>query len=285
MPEILSAAGPLRADHARDGDPIRLGRILVAPPDRHLIVEHGRVRVVHGPRENRHRPAADPLFRSAALAYGPRVVGVVLTGLLSDGSAGLAAIHDRGGVTVVQDPTEAVFADMPRSALKKVPVDHCLRLPAIASLIARLSREPVRPEVPATAGQTERMEKETRLAHLDPEVLEDPKKAGRPSAFTCPECSGVLWQIEEGDILRFRCRVGHAYSLESFASAQGESVERALWTALRVLEERIAFLKRLRKEAGSHGVHSVTRHLEERTAEAERNAGFLREALLRNPKE
>ncbi|HKF42348.1 MAG TPA: chemotaxis protein CheB [Thermoanaerobaculia bacterium] len=283
LPDVLSMAGPLPAVHPSDGDPIRHGRIYVAPPDMHLLVERARVRVVHGPRENRHRPALDPLFRSAAMAYGERVVGIVLTGVLNDGSAGLAAIKSRGGITVVQDPEEATFSAMPRNALKRLPVDHVLKVRAIATLINRLSREPIprKEERPVS----ENMEKETRVAYLDPAVLDTEKKPGRPSAFSCPECHGVLWEINEGEMVRYRCRVGHAYSAESLAEAQGESVERALWSALRVLEERISFLKRLKEDASHRGVSTLADHFEEKRAEAERNAGFVRDALLRNPKE
>ena len=283
LPDILSAAGPLPAAHAENGDAIDTGRIYVAPPDMHLLLEHGRVRVVHGPKENRHRPAIDPLFRSAALAYGPRVVGVVLSGILDDGSAGLAAIHSQGGTTIVQDPAEAVFSQMPRSALKRLEVDHCLRLPAIAALITRLSREPVREGVSRLTPAA--LEKESRVALLDPDVLEDEEKPGKPSPFTCPECSGVLWGIEEGDALRFRCRVGHAYSSESMVEAQGESLERALWTALRMLEERIALLKRIEEDAVRRSLSGLAKTYEERREEAEKNAASLRQALLRNPKE
>src|SRR5262249_26941486 len=162
LPDVLSMAGPLPAVHPTDGDPIRHGRIYVAPPDMHLLVERAGVRAVHGPRENRHRPALDPLFRSAAMAYGERVVGIVLTGVLNDGSAGLAAIKSRGGITVVQDPEEATFSSMPRNALKRLSGDHLLKVRAIATPVNRLSREPHRlTEERARADNTE---KEARAA-------------------------------------------------------------------------------------------------------------------------
>src|SRR5690348_4386832 len=152
LPQILARYGPLPASQPRDGEPIHHGRIYVAPPDFHLMVERGRVRVVRGPRENRHRPAIDPLFRTAALAYGPRVIGVILTGALDDGTAGLYAVKQRGGVAVVQDPRDALIDSMPRNALEYVAVYHCLPLREIAAPLTRLAHKPAPPEKkPASA--------------------------------------------------------------------------------------------------------------------------------------
>ena len=138
LPRLLSQRGPLPACHPGDGDLIRPGRIYVAPPDQHLLVEPGCVRLARGPRENWARPAVDPLFRSAARAYGPHVVGVILTGGLNDGTAGLFEVKRHGGVAVVQDPGDALSPGMPQSALRHVAVDHCLPLPAIPALLAAL---------------------------------------------------------------------------------------------------------------------------------------------------
>jgi len=190
LPEILSRAGRLAATHAADGAPIRRGQIYVAPPDQHLLVERGRLRVVRGPRENRYRPAVDPLFRTAALAYGPRVVGVILTGALDDGTAGLLAIKQRGGVAVVQDPAEALYSGMPRSALEHVAVDYCMPLAEIAPLLARLIGEPTQEE--GMYPMPEELEQEVRLAEIDIAALTDDEHPGTPSAFSCPECGGVL---------------------------------------------------------------------------------------------
>ena len=170
LPRILSKAGLLPAKHAVDGEPIRSGQIFVARPDYHLMLEWERVRVVHGPRENRCRPAVDPLFRSAARAYGPRVIGVVLTGALDDGTAGLLAVKSQGGVAVVQDPEDALVPGMPSSALRYVDVDHCLPLSEIPALLSKVVREQV--EEGARTVPSE-MEAEVRSAELDPDAVGD----------------------------------------------------------------------------------------------------------------
>ncbi|MGI8689684.1 MAG: chemotaxis protein CheB [Thermomicrobiales bacterium] len=188
LPRILSHAGPLPAVHPRDGDPIEHGRIYVAPPDYHLLVERDHVRVVRGPRENRYCPAVDPLFRTAARAYGPRVIAVVLSGMLDDGAAGMAAVHARGGIGVVQDPHDALFPGMPTSAMQYDGPDYVVPATEIGPLLARLAREPADDVKEAP----EAIEKETEIAALDMAALNDPDKPGTPSVFGCPECGGVL---------------------------------------------------------------------------------------------
>jgi two-component system chemotaxis response regulator CheB len=184
LPTILSRAGPLPAVQARDGMAIEHGRIYVAPPNHHLLVERRRIRVLHGPRENRHRPSVDPLFRSAALAYGPRVLGVILTGTLDDGTAGLQAVKQRGGVAIVQDPADALYSGMPRSALEHVAVDYCLPLARIAPLLERLAREPAEEEGAPTV--PEEMEQEIRTTEMDMAAMMSDDHPGDPSAFSCP---------------------------------------------------------------------------------------------------
>jgi two-component system, chemotaxis family, protein-glutamate methylesterase/glutaminase len=185
LPLILERAGPLPAAHAVDGEPIQMGRIYVAPPDFHLVCEQGHVRLVRGPRENRNRPAVDPLFRSAARAYGPRVIGVILTGALNDGTAGLMAIKRRGGIAVVQDPADAFFPSMPESALEYVDADYCLPLAEIGPTLTRLAQEPAPGEaaypVPAE------MEVEAQLLEMDETTMDNEQRPGRISDFTCPE--------------------------------------------------------------------------------------------------
>ena len=199
--------------HAQDGEPISPGRIYVAPHDHHLLVEPGHLRVVRGPRENHHRPAVDPLFRSAALTYGPRVVGVVLSGALNDGTAGLIAIKRRGGVAIVQDPAEALVPGMPGSALRNVAIDYCLPIADISPLLAQLAREPVAEEgaypVPAE------MELEHRYARGEAVTPERDGQIGQPTLLICPECHTPLWEIQDGGPLRFRCPTGHAFTAES----------------------------------------------------------------------
>ena len=196
LPEILSRAGRLPAVHPADGQRIEPVRIYVAPPDRHLLLVGPRIHVVRGPRENGHRPAVDPLFRTAARSFGPRVVGVILSGTLDDGTAGLAAIKMRGGVAIVQDPDEALFQGMPRSAIDNVAVDHVLPVNEIAPRIAQLVQEPVTGSAPAV---TDEMDMEARMAELEEAAVQRNERPGTPSVFSCPECGGVLWEVADGE--------------------------------------------------------------------------------------
>jgi two-component system, chemotaxis family, protein-glutamate methylesterase/glutaminase len=277
LPEILSRAGRLPAVHPEDGDPLEYGRVYVARPDHHLIIEPGRVRVVHGPSENGCRPAVDPLFRSAARVYGSRVVGIVLTGALDDGTAGLAAVKEAGGVAIVQDPDEAFAPSMPRSARSLVAVDHVLPVREMGLLITELTREESGPRPPSPGVHVDAMEPD--LAQPPP-VMHEEDRPGKLSVFTCPECHGTLWEAEDRGIVRFRCRVGHVYSAESMLSAQTDSVDRALWTALRSLEERAAFTHRLAERAHQRRHGWVARAFEERAQAADGHAAVLRELLL-----
>jgi len=239
LPEILGRHGPLPAAHVKDGEPIRPGRIYVAPPDHHVLVRTGHVHLSRGPRENGHRPAIDPLFRSAAREYATRVVGVVLSGALDDGTAGLLAIKSRGGVAVVQEPTDALYPGMPGSALEQVQVDHVVAAASMGELLARLIADLAEPPPdPAPTG----MGVEVEMEGFSLEAFEG-NHPGRPSGFSCPDCSGVLWQIRDGGLERYRCRVGHAWSPESLLTQQSEALEAALWVALRSLEERAALAR------------------------------------------
>jgi two-component system chemotaxis response regulator CheB len=190
LPHILSRAGAFRARMAQDGDGIQCGRIAIAPPDRHLLLTRERVRVVYGPRENHLRPAVDPLFRSAALAFGPRVIGVVLTGALDDGASGLVAIKREGGLALVQDPETATFPSMPRSAMAYVDVDACLPLKKLASKIVALTVTEA--PMPETPHDTTDLEREVKIAGLDLSVVDHDQERGAPVAITCPECHGPL---------------------------------------------------------------------------------------------
>jgi two-component system, chemotaxis family, protein-glutamate methylesterase/glutaminase len=277
FPEILSRVGPLPAVHPSDGEPLQYGRIYVAPPDHHITLEPDRVRIVQGPTENGVRPALDPLFRSAARVYGSRVIGVVLTGSLDDGTAGLAAVKEAGGVTVVQDPEEAFAPSMPRSAMDFVRVDHILPLRGIAVLIRNLTREEAgRADVRATGPHLRPLESDP----AEPKIaLQHSDRPGEVSVFTCPECHGTLWEVDEGGILRFRCRVGHAYSAESMLAAHTDSVDRALWAALRALEERAALTRKLSERARKRQHHWVARAFGERAKAAADHATVVRDLL------
>jgi two-component system chemotaxis response regulator CheB len=215
LPAFLKAAGPLPAERAREGEPIVPGRIYVAPPNHHLLVERDQVRLSSGPQENRARPAVNALFRSAAWAYGPRVVGVVLGDSLDDGAAGLWEIKRRGGIAVARDPAESAFAQMPQNALSNVRVDYTTPMTEIAPLLVSLCEQDIEEEVlPA---------------------LQDAK--ARTTNLTCPECHGPLQRIERGEQIEFRCRVGHTFSPRVALDAHGDAEERVLWSAVESLEE------------------------------------------------
>jgi two-component system chemotaxis response regulator CheB len=261
LPNILRRATELSVAHALDKEPIATGRIYVAPPDFHLIIAPEQVRLARGPKEHFTRPAIDPLFRSAALAYGPRVIGVILTGTLDDGTAGLWAVKERGGITAVQHPHDAEYPGMPTSALKYVSVNHCLPLVAIAPLIERLVREPS-----PTHGEypmPKELELETRIARGEQLSADEVMQLGEPSPFTCPECHGNLTRLKNAGIIRFRCHTGHAYSYQSLLEEVTTDVENNMWSAVRSLEESALLLDHFAK------------HLEE-TAEAAEGAAIFR---------
>jgi two-component system chemotaxis response regulator CheB len=282
LPLILSRAGPLCAVHPQDGEPIRPGRIYVASPDHHLLVRRGHVRLTHGPSENSYRPAIDPLFRSAAQAYGPRVIGVILSGSLDDGTAGLLTIKRRGGLAVVQDPDDALFAGMPQSAVENVQVDYVAPLAELPSLLARLSQQIVKEAGDrAMVNEIEEEEMETEIAEFDAGALKGDTRPGTPSVFSCPECHGTLWESREGEMVRFRCRVGHAYSADSLMAEQSEALESALWSAYRALKESAALSRRLTEQARERDQYFAIPRFAEQAQDAEERAELIRQILLR----
>jgi two-component system, chemotaxis family, protein-glutamate methylesterase/glutaminase len=267
LPAILSRHSPVQARHAEDGEEVVQGRIYVAPPNRHMLLEDGKVRVTTGPRQNGHRPAIDPLFRSAAWTYGSRVAGVVLSGVLDDGTLGCAAIAARGGLTLVQDPLDASYDSMPLSAIE-------LDSPSFVAPAAELGRRVVE----LASVESENGEAGDRAVPMS-EALEgnrDRRVDGTISAFTCPECSGTLWEVEEGALVRYRCRVGHSYSGGSMDVAQGTSVEAALWTAMRSLEERAALKRRL---AARGATPRMRQRYENDATVAEEHAAVVRQLI------
>jgi two-component system chemotaxis response regulator CheB len=278
LPRILSRSGPLPAVHPHDHQPIRPGTIYVAPPDYHLLVKPGHVRVTRGPRENRHRPAADALFRTAARSYRQRVVGVVLSGVLDDGTAGLAAIKRAGGMAVVQHPADALYDSMPRTALNNVAVDYSLPAAELPGLLARLAAEPLPdidpPDLPPD------LEQEADMAELEPGATHDQHRPGAPSTFGCPECGGVLWELHDTELLRFRCRVGHAWSADSLLAEQSDGLEAALWSALRALEEQAALANRMRERAASRGQDRSAAVFATQVEESRAHAEVIRRVLL-----
>lgn len=275
LPQILSRYTVLPVYRAIDGDAIRSGHIYIAPPDHHLLVGEGTTHLSRGARENRHRPAVDVLFRSAAASYGPRAIGVVLSGTLDDGTAGLGAIKRAGGTAIVQDPNDALYAGMPMSAIANVDVDFILPMseivPKIVALVdspapQRLRAKGIEPGEPEVAS--------VMMRHTD---------EAQPSLFSCPDCGGVLFEMKEGDVARYRCRVGHAYAPESMLNSQADRIEAALWEALKTLEESAVLSKRLARQQQERGHEWMANRFAERERDAIERAKLLREVLTREP--
>jgi two-component system, chemotaxis family, protein-glutamate methylesterase/glutaminase len=269
LPQILSRAGSLPARHPVDGEQLEYGTIFVGPPDRHLELTDESVRLSTGPRENGYRPAIDRLFTTAAAAFGPRVIGVILSGSLDDGTRGLATIAAVGGATLIQDPADALYPSMPESAAAHVPLAEVLTVEHLAGRMCELVDETVQPAV-TEAVLTEQAPNPLSLAEAQP---------GPVSGLTCPDCGGALWEVDENGVPSFRCRIGHAYTPESLAAMQEESLEYALWGAVRALDERAALSNRLARRLGGNGNVTGARRYAERAKESAEQAAIVRAAL------
>ena len=262
----LSKNSALQVQLATDGEGFEQGRIYIAPPDNHLLLKKGKILVTKGARENRYRPSIDPLFRSAAVAYGPAVIGVVLTGLLDDGTAGLMAVKKCGGITVVQDPKDAAYPDMPQSVLNNTVVDYCVPLSAMGPLLEKLASAP--------PGKVTPIPDDVRIeATIAERVLSDVRQVqglGEQVPYNCPNCGGVLWQTNNPEMKRYRCHTGHSFTAAALINSQSERIEETLWTALRMFEERKNLLNNMaavktrgrEKKAFSERAHETQVHIE-----------------------
>jgi two-component system chemotaxis response regulator CheB len=287
LPQILQRRGHLPATHPKEGEKIKHGQVYVAPPDFHLIIKPGYVSLAHGPKENRHRPAVDPLFRSAARIYKSRVVGVVLSGTLDDGTAGLLAIKKLGGIAIAQDLEEALYDGMPGSAIENVAVDYVLPIAEISKKLVHLAHESVETENnPVDSHPVDsQLAMETDMAELEMEAVQSQERPGNESPYSCPECGGVLWEIKNSNFLRFRCRTGHAFSSDSLFAEQSDALEQALWVALRALKEQSALSTKLADQAKVQN-HSITaKRFAERAQETDAKADLIRQVLLRSKNE
>ncbi len=280
LPQILARVCALPVAHAIDKEAIQLGRIYVAPPSHHLLIEPGHVRVTHGPKENRFRPSIDVLFRSAALAYGPQVIGVVLTGFLDDGASGLYAIKERGGLAVVQDPLDALHSSMPIQAMKAVTVDHCTPIAKMGTLLVELANEVIQEKEENLV--SEQMKLEVKVALEDNAFESGIMKLGQLSPYTCPECHGVLLLLKEGNLIRFRCHTGHAYSLNSLLAELTESIESALWNTLRGIEESQLLMNHLAEHLHEANNGEMGELFLQKSQEAKKRADLVRQAVMTN---
>ena len=276
LAEILGRSSALEVREARDHEQIAPSTVYVAQADRHLLVSEDTIRITRGPKECRARPAVDALFRSAAVVYGPRVIGVVMTGMLDDGTAGLWAIKDQGGIALVQDPATAEFPSMPESAMKHVQVDAALSIPELATRIAALVGE--RP-TPRPGAVPNGMAIETLIALQGNGLKAGVMHLGAVSGFTCPSCHGVLVQIEEGNITRFRCHTGHAYSQMTLLAEINLAVDEGLWDTLRSLEEKLLVLKQMAAGERRAGNETMAATLEARAAKMQEAVGPLHDLV------
>jgi two-component system chemotaxis response regulator CheB len=277
---VASALGgscPIPVETAVDGQKLQHGRAYVAPADRHLIVVDGLIRLGNGPRENLARPAIDPLLRSVGVSHGSRAVGVVLTGMLNDGAAGLADLKRCGGVTVVQNPTEAVERDMPLAALAASD-DYRAPLAELGALFKTLTSKPAPPSPPPP----DDVRLEVDIALGLPSGTDATNRLANPVPLSCPACGGVLSQIRRSPPLRFRCQVGHAYTAEALASEQEGSVDEAMRVALRIVEERAVLTQNMADEARQGGLRHSAASFERTSAESRSHVVTLREALRKS---
>jgi two-component system chemotaxis response regulator CheB len=271
LAEILNGASALPVRAAESGAAIMPGTVYVARPGKHLLLHDDHILLRQGPRENMARPAIDPLFRTAAVSRAGRVIGVVLSGALNDGTAGLRAIKRCGGLAVVQDPADATVAVMPESALKHVAVDHVARADQLGSLLARLSRIPAGAPLDVPWD----IKLEAMIAAQEMGSMETEERLGVLSPFTCPECNGALWEIGDGSMLRYRCHVGHAFTAESVLTGRAAEVDRMLESLLRSHQERAALVRRMAENERSQNNLSLARQLEARAVGYEQDARLV----------
>lgn len=280
MPDILNKLNTIYAAHAIDREPIKPNRIYVAPPDHHLLIEEGWVRVTRGPKENHFRPAVDPLFRSAAYTYGNRVIGVILSGALDDGTAGLWRIKHNGGVAIVQEPADAEVPSMPENALREVEIDLCVPATDIAALLIKLSSEEVTGDTAAM--RDERTKIEIGIAAEENALQQGALNLGMLSPYTCPECHGVLSKIMEGGFVRYRCHTGHAYSADTLLVALTHNIEESLYSAIRGMDESILLLNHIGDHYAEANQPKLAALYFKKAKEASERSELVREAVQRH---
>ncbi len=270
----MNKHGKLKCTHAQAGERFVNGHIYLAPSDHHMMICKGKILITKGARENRSRPAIDPLFRSAAVAYGNRVIGVLLTGDLDDGTSGMTAIKRCGGTCVVQDPKDAAYPDMPQNALNRVKVDYCLPLAEMGVLLSRLVKSKFGERGPVP----EDIAIEARIAERVLSDLPSVNALGDQVPFNCPGCGGVLWKVDKDEVVRYRCHTGHAYTAPVLLAEQTVKIEETLWTALRMFEERRNLLLTMPASHGEKGSRSAIERAKESEVHIERIRAMLTSA-------
>ena len=280
LPQVLNRLNRLSAAHAIDEEPILSGRIYVAPPDRHLMLERDRVRVTRGPKENLFRPAIDPLFRSAAVAYGTQVIGLILSGALDDGTAGMWAVKQQGGLAVVQEPADAQVPSMPVNVINAVKVDYIVPVKEIGALLTRLVGEHTLPNDAPESGFTIKARMEVRIAMKDEHTSRELFKQGDLTPYTCPECHGVLTALSEDQRIRFRCHTGHAFSADSLLASITANIEEELWTVIRNIQESILLLNHIGDHFAEANEGKIAAVYFKKAKEAMHRAALVRKAVF-----
>ncbi|RDV14589.1 chemotaxis protein CheB [Pontibacter diazotrophicus] len=282
LPEIITMLSPLEAKHPKDGEKIKPGTIYIAPPDHHMLLEEGKITITKGPKENRFRPSIDALFRSAAYVYGPRVIGAVLSGYLDDGTSGLWSVQRLGGKAIVQDPHDAAFPDMPSNALEFVKADHIVPIAELAALLVSLTTE-VAPGPPKVSEEDmERLKIEITIARQDNAFEMGIIKMGELTPFTCPDCHGALTKLIEGNLIRFRCHTGHAYTISTLLAEVTESVESILYQAMRGLEETKMLLHNMGDHFQETGQEEVAKLFFQKAKDAGKQARVVHDSIFQH---
>jgi two-component system chemotaxis response regulator CheB len=268
----LNESGGPECMHARDEQPFENGKIYLAPSDQHMLVATGRILITKGARENRSRPAIDPLFRSAAVAYGNRVIGIILTGYLDDGTSGMMAIRRCGGVCVAQDPADADYPDMPQSVISNVGADYCLPISGMGALLSDLLSR----ELPENQPPPDDIVIEAKIAQRVLSDLPSVEALGDQVPYNCPDCGGVLWQMTEGETRRYRCHTGHAFTSSALLAQQTVKIEETLWVALRMFEERQNLLVTMGRNENSRAFSSSRQRARDSQVHIDRIRTMLR---------
>lgn len=282
LPDVLNRANTIYAAHAYDGEPLMKNRIYVAPPDHHLLIEGNYLRTSRGPKENRFRPAVDPLFRSAAYSCGARVIGIVLSGALDDGTAGLWTIKDRGGLAIVQDPQEAEVSSMPENAARYVKIDYSVPVSQMPNLLISLAKEMISNTVSNSMTEEDKVKTEVSIAADKNPLSVDVMELGELSPFTCPECHGVLTAIREGSLKRYRCHTGHAFSIDSLLSSLTENIEDSLWNAIRSMKESTMLLNHIGDHFAEINEKELAALYFKKALEAGQRAQKVREVVMKH---
>ncbi|MDO8861629.1 chemotaxis protein CheB [Haliea sp. E1-2-M8] len=270
--KVLNDAGSLACTHAHDEQVFESGHIYLAPPDQHMLIVKGKILVTKGARENRSRPAIDPLFRSAAVAYGNRVIGIILTGYLDDGTSGMLAIKRCGGVCIAQDPEDAAYPDMPQSVIANVGADYCLPVAQMGALLSDL----VSRKLPARKQAPDDIVIEAKIAQRVLSDLPAVEALGDQVPYNCPDCGGVLWQIAEGKMFRYRCHTGHAFTSSVLLAQQTVKIEETLWVALRMFEERQNLLVTMSKKESKAHFSSISQRAKDSQVHIDRIRSMLK---------